>query len=167
MSRTAQSYAKALMELHYTGKDIRQVQQLWECCPLLGEMLSSPIVSLAEKEAVIRKVFPERLQSFFCVLCRNTAIDCVPEMIQAFYETERQQNDCALAVVEYVTPLTETQQEGMKQIARKYSGKQEIMLSLRRNPDLLGGFVLRIGDFVYDRSVRHTLKILHKQLAGQ
>ena len=91
----------------------------------------------------------------------------VPEIFQAFYEKKRQSESCVHAVVEYVTPLTEAQQEGLKQFAMKVTGKQQAVLTMQKNPALRGGFVLRIGDLVYDRSLRNTLKTLQKKLAGQ
>lgn len=91
----------------------------------------------------------------------------MPEIFQAFYEKKRQSESCVHAVVEYVTPLTEAQQEGLKQFAMKATGKQKAVLTMQKNPALRGGFVLRIGDLVYDRSLRNTLKTLQKKLAGQ
>ena len=102
-----------------------------------------------------------------CVLCKNAETADVPEIFQAFYEKKRQSESCVHAVVEYVTPLTEAQQEGLKQFAMKVTGKQQAVLTMEKNPALRGGFVLRIGDLVYDRSLRNTLKTLQKKLAGQ
>lgn len=123
--------------------------------------------SIPEKEAVVRKVFPEAVQDLLCVLCKNAETADVPEIFQAFYEKKRQSESCVHAVVEYVTPLTEAQQEGLKQFAMKVTGKQQAVLTMQKNPALRGGFVLRIGDLVYDRSLRNTLKTLQKKLAGQ
>ena len=124
-------------------------------------------ISIPEKEAVVRKVFPEAVQNLLCVLCKNAETADVPEIFQAFYEKKRQSESCVHAVVEYVTPLTEAQQEGLKQFAMKVTGKQQAVLTMQKNPALRGGFVLRIGDLVYDRSLRNTLKTLQKKLAGQ
>lgn len=107
------------------------------------------------------------MQNLLCVLCKNAETADVPEIFQAFYEKKRQSESCVHAVVEYVTPLTEAQQEGLKQFAMKATGKQKAVLTMQKNPALRGGFVLRIGDLVYDRSLRNTLKTLQKKLAGQ
>ena len=108
-----------------------------------------------------------KVQNLLCVLCKNAETADVPEIFQAFYEKKRQSESCVHAVVEYVTPLTEAQQEGLKQFAMKATGKQQAVLTMQKNPALRGGFVLRIGDLVYDRSLRNTLKTLQKKLAGQ
>lgn len=167
MSRPAECYAQAMLELQYSMETVKTAQAVWECCPALSETLTNPTISFPEKEAVVRKVFPKELQELFCVLCKNAEAAYVPEIFQAFYEKKRQADNCVHAVVEYVTPLTEEQQAGIRQFAKKISGKQQAVLTLQENPALRGGFVLRIGDLVYDRSLRYTLKTLQKKLAGQ
>lgn len=167
MSRPAECYAQAMLELQYPMDVVEQAQSIWECCPALSEALTNPTISIPEKEAVVRKVFPEAVQNLLCVLCKNAETADVPEIFQAFYEKKRQSESCVHAVVEYVTPLTEAQQEGLKQFAMKVTGKQQAVLTMQKNPALRGGFVLRIGDLVYDRSLRNTLKTLQKKLAGQ
>ncbi len=167
MSSPAECYAQAMLELQYPMETVKAAQEIWECCPALSEALTNPTISVPEKEAVVRNVFPKALQELFCVLCKNTEADYVPEIFQAFYEKKRQAEDCVHAVVEYVTPLTEEQQAGIRQFAMKVSGKQQAVLTMQENPALRGGFILRIGDLVYDRSLRHTLKNLQKKLAGQ
>ena len=160
MSRPAECYAQAMLELQYPMDVVEQAQAIWECCPALSEALTNPTISIPEKEAVVRKVFPEAVQDLLCVLCKNAETADVPEIFQAFYEKKRQSESCVHAVVEY-------QQEGLKQFAMKVTGKQQAVLTMQKNPALRGGFVLRIGDLVYDRSLRNTLKTLQKKLAGQ
>ena len=38
-------------------------------------------------------------------------------------------------------------------------------MDLRVDPSLIGGLVVRLGDVVYDRSVKHQLDTLRGQLA--
>ena len=41
---------------------------------------------------------------------------------------------------------------------------QTIRLTEEVQPDLIGGLVVRVGDVVYDRSVKHQLDVLREQL---
>lgn len=134
MSCLAECYAQAMLELQYPMETVKAAQKIWECCPALSEALTNPTISVPEKEAVVRKVFPKALQELFCVLCKNTEADYVPEIFQAFYEKKRQAENCVHAVVEYVTPLTEEQQAGIRQFSMKVSGKQQAVLTMQENP---------------------------------
>ena len=100
MSRPAECYAQAMLELQYPMDVVEQAQAIWECCPALSEALTNPTISIPEKEAVVRKVFPEAVQNLLCVLCKNAETADVPEIFQAFYEKKRQSESCVHAVVE-------------------------------------------------------------------
>ena len=97
MSRPAECYAQAMLELQYPMDVVEQAQAIWECCPALSEALTNPTISIPEKEAVVRKVFPEAVQNLLCVLCKNAETADVPEIFQAFYEKKRQSESCVHA----------------------------------------------------------------------
>lgn len=167
MSRPSECYAQALLELGISVEAIRQAHQVWNATPLLEQMLCNPTVTAAEKKAVLEKIMPKELLAFFCQLCGNAEAALAPEIFQSFYEKERKQRNCILAVVEYVTPLTQKQQEGLKAYAKKISGADCVELELQENQALMGGFILHVEDNVYDRSVRSTINALRNTLAGQ
>lgn len=84
MSRPAECYAQAMLELQYPMDVVEQAQAIWECCPALSEALTNPTISIPEKEAVVRKVFPEAVQNLLCVLCKNAETADVPEIFRHF-----------------------------------------------------------------------------------
>ena len=67
-------------------------------------------------------------------------------------------------MLEYVTPLTDAQLTAMKKMICAKTGKPEVQLELHQNPELLGGFILHIGDDEYDRSVRSAVRNMRKSL---
>ena len=46
----------------------------------------------------------------------------------------------------------------------RLSGKS-VVLEARQDPDLLGGVVAKVGDMVYDGSVRTTLELMRERFA--
>ena len=61
------------------------------------------------------------------------------------------------------TPLDDDQQERLRQrVAHKFD--REPILSVRVDPELLGGLVVRVDDWVYDGSVRARLERIRNQL---
>jgi F-type H+-transporting ATPase subunit delta len=61
-------------------------------------------------------------------------------------------------VLESVDPPEEDFQEDLKKALIKKTGAAEVRLLRRINPELLGGFRLRLGDEVLDASLRGQLK---------
>ena len=86
------------------------------------------------------------------------------DIFSEYHTLQRLQKQCVHAVLEYVTPLTETQLSAMKKMICVKTGKPEVELELQENPDLHGGFVLHIGDEVYDRSLRGIIRNMRKSL---
>lgn len=164
MAQVASSYAAVLLSLDVPPEAIAETADIFAACPQLADALDNPIVSEAEKFAVIAKLFPPAVHRFLKVVCRNGHIDRIAEIFEAYRVLERQQKQRAFAVLEYVTPLTEAQLAAMKKMVCAKTGKAEAELVLRQNPALLGGFVLRIGDETYDRSMRRAMKELHRNM---
>lgn len=44
MSRPAECYAQAMLELQYPMDVVEQAQAIWECCPALSEALTNPTI---------------------------------------------------------------------------------------------------------------------------
>ena len=160
----AVSYAAVLLDLDVAPEMVAEAEQTFRTYPQLTDVLSNPTISEAEKFAVIDRLFPQPLQRCLHVVCRNERMDSILEIFSEYHSMERQRRHCAHAVLEYVTPLTDAQLSAMKKMVCAKTGNPEVQLELRRNPALLGGFLLQIGDDTYDRSVRRTIRDLQKSL---
>lgn len=164
MNQITESYAGALLALDCPSQDIEQAAACFAACPDLGTALSSPIVAMEEKDRVIERVLPASLHGFFKVLCRNGRVSETEEIFRDYRSQKRKQIHRIKATVEYVTPLTEEQKDRLTDFVRKKTGYQDVELNLVHRPELIGGFILRAGDFRYDRSTLHTMHALRKQL---
>jgi len=66
-------------------------------------------------------------------------------------------------VVNSAVPLPDDQRERLlHELRKKY--RKEPVLTIRVDPALLGGLVIRVGDWLYDGSVRMRLDNIRKQL---
>lgn len=160
----AVSYAAVLLDLDVAPEMVAEAEQTFRTYPQLTDVLSNPTISEAEKFVVIDRLFPQPLQRYLHVVCRNERMDSILEIFSEYHSMERQRRHCTHAVLEYVTPLTDAQLSAMKKMVCAKTGNPEVQLELRRNPALLGGFLLQIGDDTYDRSVRRTIRDLQKSL---
>ena len=65
--------------------------------------------------------------------------------------------------VQSATPLPEDQRERLRR-ELKETFQREPLLSVRTDPELLGGLVVRVGDWLYDASVRVQLDSIRNQI---
>ena len=88
------------------------------------------------------------------------------EMLEAFRRGVRDR----LGIVEVgVTTSTEIDQPLRDQLARaleQLSGKR-VQLHFRTDPHILGGVITRVGDTIYDGSVRQQLQRMRERLSTQ
>lgn len=162
--RVNTALAQVLLSLEVDVKDVLDAKETFAECPALLQTLENPTVSQKEKHAVIEKIFPASLHTFLKVVCQNNSIGEIDDIFTEYIGLEHKSRGCADAVIEYVTPLTEAQLSSMKKFVCAKTGMQEVSLELKQNPALLGGFILQIGDMVYDRSLKTKMAVLQKNL---
>lgn len=137
----------------------------------LRNSLASPAVTGKEKHAVVEKLSgrlgaSEILRNFLFLVIDHHRTHMVPELAEAFETVIRERQGVAEAQVISAAELTEAQKRNLLQTLEKKTGKKiEAKYSLDKS--LLGGAVVRIGDTVYDGSVRHRLNEMRAKLAAE
>ena len=63
-----------------------------------------------------------------------------------------------------VTEPSEEQKEGFRQLLRREYQAQNVELTVRKAPELIGGFLLRAGGREYDWSLRGRLRQMEQTL---
>jgi F-type H+-transporting ATPase subunit delta len=90
----------------------------------------------------------------------------LPEIIAAFQQVIRERQGITEAQVSSAVELNAPQKAELKSTLERVTGKRvEATFSLE--PELLGGAVVRVGDTVYDGSLRSRLNELRARLASE
>jgi F-type H+-transporting ATPase subunit delta len=90
----------------------------------------------------------------------------LPEIVASFELVLRQREGVAEAEVSSAVALNEGQKTALVNTLERLSGKK-IQAKYSLEPGLLGGAVVRIGDTIYDGSVRNRLNQLRARLAAE
>ena len=86
----AVSYAAVLLDLDVAPEMVAEAEQTFRTYPQLTDVLSNPTISEAEKFAVIDRLFPQPLQRYLHVVCRNERMDSILEIFSEYHSMERQ-----------------------------------------------------------------------------
>ena len=173
-SAVAVNYASALVELaeregaldEYASL-IHAVADMFRSTPEFRRFLETPRVSLADKKAVIRKVFggrtPELFLRYLLVVIEKRRFRLLPEIDLAYREQVDEKEGRVRASVTLAHPADS---ELHQQIGRELSDlfDREVIATYKEDADLLGGIVIRVGDRVMDGSVRRRLRDLKQAL---
>ena len=137
----------------------------------LRNFLSSPAVTREAKHRVIEKLLArvggsKIVRNFLFVIVDHQRTQLLPEIIAAFQEEIRLRQGIREAQVSSAVELSKAQKAEMEFTLERLTGKRvEAKFSLE--PELLGGAVVRLGDTVYDGSLRSRLNDLRARLASE
>jgi F-type H+-transporting ATPase subunit delta len=137
----------------------------------LRNFLTSPGVPRSAKHGVIEKIAArvgagKIIRNFLFVIADHQRTHILPEIIATFADVLRQRQGFAEAEISSAVELSAAQKKKFAQTLERLTGKK-IQAKYSLDPTLLGGAVVRVGDTVYDGSVRNGLNELRARLAAQ
>jgi ATP synthase F1 delta subunit len=174
MEEIAQVYARSLFEVAKEHDILDEVhEQLGEFVNALNEnrglavFFFSPYFSSEEKKDGLKRTVVDANPIFMNFLeallerHRMPVIFRIKDRFEQLWDEEKR-----LLPVE-VTSSVELDKDTLQSIGKRIGEQtaQEVELSSKVDPDILGGIVVRVGDFVLDASIRNRLNQLRKQVA--
>lgn len=178
MSNTtvAKRYALALFQLAkehqllgQTEEELRVVKEVLDNSSDLKVVLKSPKVSVVKKKEMIKEAF-SGVNSFvlntLMLLIDRHREDQIVEVADNFVELSNEEQGIAEAKVYSIRPLTGEEQQNISTSFAAKVGKKSLRIDNIVNSKLLGGLKLRIGNRIYDGSLRGKLDRLERKLLG-
>src|SRR5262245_12860275 len=143
------------------------VRDLFQANPKIEALFASAAIGRKAKADVLRKAFEGRASelffNFLLVLNDHDRLDLLRPILTAARDLHDQRARRLRVMVRSAVPLADDQRERLAQELRQ-SFRLEPVLVTQVDPELLGGVVVKVGDWVYDGSVRAQLDSLRKQL---
>ena len=137
----------------------------------LRNFLASPAVDRAAKHGVIEKLAARLgankiIRNFLFVMVDHRRTHILPEIIAAFQDVIRRRQGIAEAEISSAVELSATQKAEFAFTLERLTGKR-VESKFLLEPGLLGGAVIRLGDTIYDGSLRNRLNELRARLAAE
>ena len=137
--------------------------------PELRALLQHPAIPFAEKERVLRKVLGRAVAppaiNLVLLMVRRGRPGAIDRMIDRFAELLRRERGIVLAQVRTALPLHDGQRAEIATRLQALTG-EKVEMEETVDPDLIGGLAVRIGDRLYDASVRSRLERLRARLTA-
>lgn len=170
----ARRYAQALTEqasadgtVNTIDKDMDLIRESLDGSRELVTFFGSPVISREKKTAVVDELFAPRVHEttlkFLKLLIDKQREGIIPAVARAYRELRDEQQGIIEATARVAQPLQKAEEKDLQQRLETLTGKQ-IRLQTKVDPSLIGGLVVRVGDTVYDGSVRHQLENLRERL---
>lgn len=168
----ASRYAKSLLQLavekgqlEKVYADMLFVQSTCDKHHDFVRFLNSPIINTDKKLAVLKEVFAghisEMTVGFFVILANKRREMYMGDIAKSFIEQYKEHKNILTAVITSAAGIDTTVKTKVLELV-KQTTKGEVELVEKVDKDLIGGFVLRIGDRQVDASVSRKLNDLRK-----
>lgn len=133
----------------------------------IREFVSSPVHTTAAKATTLIELLEDDLtentKRFVRVLAENQRLDLIPEIRVTFEELLAEERKTLAVEVTTAVELTPEEVKAFDDaLTRKY--QREINLTIKVDPDIVGGALIRAGDTVLDGTVRGKLQKLQTSL---
>ena len=168
ISNISKRYARAFFEIAAEEKqleryynEINQFTSIIAQNKALGEFLANPVFEQESKKNVVENIIGRLKLSgmtvnFLKLLVDKRRIDVLPDIV-FFY---RQLMDESLKKVRVnlktAFPLSSKMQNYITSNLEKVTGRK-VEVSVEKDPGLLGGIVIGVGDTLYDGSIKNQL----------
>jgi F-type H+-transporting ATPase subunit delta len=176
-SRAAIRYAKAILSFALeqnkeveVNNDMLLVAKTIEESKDLQLLLSSPILKSDLKKSTLKEVFSGKISSLSVglidLLVDNKRLAILVDVAKKYTEIFDKLKGIEVAKVTSAIPLTEDLNKLVLAKVKEITGKEATIENIV-NPDIIGGFILRIGDVQYDASIFNKLQVLKRQFESE
>ncbi|HEY1216296.1 MAG TPA: ATP synthase F1 subunit delta [Bryobacteraceae bacterium] len=170
----AARYAKSILDLSLEKDQLEAVYSdmllLKETCRNskdLVNLLRSPIIKSDKKGKILSAIFNGKISpltsAFVTLLLRKEREGNLPEIAAAFVEQYKVHKGISTARLTTAVPVSEELKKAILQKLKTERNLQQVELDTEVRKELIGGFVLEIGDLRMDSSVAFELNNVRKQ----
>ena len=163
--------AEELGKIDAVVKDINGVAELVSANKDMRMLVESPAITWAEQTkavtAVLEKCGADALTvKFVGTVASNGRLHALSRIISAFLaEHARRRGEVSAEVISAVE-MDDARRARVEQAVSKLAGSEKLSLSMRVDPSLIGGLVVRIGSRMIDTSIRTKLNRLETAMKG-
>ncbi|MGE0568341.1 MAG: ATP synthase F1 subunit delta [Bacteroidia bacterium] len=173
----ASRYAKSILglaieknQLEDVYKDMLHIKNTCDASRDLVVFMKSPVITLDKKEKAFETIFSKSVSkltmAYLRLLANKKRAGILAEVSDAFVVLYNKHKNITKATITTAVKLDKKiKEQALNIIQAKYSGSIE--LEEKVNPEIIGGFIIRVDDEQVDNSVARQLMDLKKNFNTQ
>jgi len=162
--------AEELKIIKEVSSDLSGIQGILKSSHEFQMFLKSPVIKKEKKQQVFEATFGKSIHlvtnQFLSLLAEKERENVLPDIIEAFFKLQDEKLGFINMQIKSAVELSKQQSEQIIQHFEKYSNKI-IRLDVELDPELIGGFVARIGDTMFDGSIKRQLQLLRQRFTEE
>ncbi|MFN3505374.1 MAG: F0F1 ATP synthase subunit delta [Caldimicrobium sp.] len=154
--------AKELNKVEEFGEELRSFLKFLKENPEVLQVLQSPVYPPDIKFEILKEIVkvyqltPE-IERFVSLLIERRRIQYIEEIVSMYQALWDEEVGIARGEVYSPYPLSEEEKKELEEALQKKLNKQ-VFLEVRVDPDILGGIKVKIGDYVWDGTLKSQLE---------
>ncbi|WP_274474183.1 ATP synthase F1 subunit delta [Mangrovimonas aestuarii] len=172
--RAAVRYAKAVLDLaqekqvaEAVNNDMVSITKTVEASTELQQVLQNAVINPEAKKAALLGIFTDLnavTAGLIDTLISNKRLNIIYAVANKYIELYKVAQGIEVAHVTTAVPLTEELKTKVLDKVKTLTNSTKIELESTVDADIIGGFVLRVGDKQYNASIANQLQTLKRQL---
>ncbi len=152
----ARQQLRAMVEAVHESLELRRV---WESPAIVPEQKRAVLDAIAAKIGVVKPI-----RNFMAIIIDHRRLGMLDDIVRIFETELDTQLGFAEVEVSSARPLSPQEQRDVESRVERMTGKK-VRARYVSNRELLGGVVVRVGDTIYDGSVRGQLEKMRQELS--
>lgn len=141
-----------------------------EANPALKKAVRSPVVTPAEKAAVVLDLCaargaPPAVGNFLAAAADFGRLGELLKRREAVLEKLRSAGGTARATVTLARAVSPEEEDRIRQVVRRLAGGERAQVEFAEDSEIIGGIVVRVGNSIYDDSVKLHLERMRSALS--
>ncbi len=176
--RVANRYAKAFYSIAeeqdfslQAYEDMQLVYNVFSTTKELKIVLQNPIVRINKKLNILKGVFENKIHPvslhYLTIVIRKKRAALIEGIAYEFLKVHKRSLNIATVTLITASEVKEDIHSKAMVIARNLTGMEKIEFHEKIQPEIIGGFVLMIGDLRYDASIKRKLAKIKNHLLAE
>ncbi len=167
--KLASRYAKSLLEISKERKvesdvfeDMSMMHEVLDRSDDLKMLFKSPVIPTEKKEKVIKTLFEKKISKvsygFIELLVKKGRERFIDEIVASFIELYNKENEIISAELITAVEVDKSTIEAIQTLIKTQAKVKDIKLITKVDPNIVGGFVLKYNNLLFDDSIEHKLQ---------
>jgi F-type H+-transporting ATPase subunit delta len=174
--KAASRYAKSIIDLSIElnaleemKNDMVIIEQVIDKNPELEAILKNPIIPLDKKAGILENIFGTQVhkatRTFLQLIVSKGRSAILFETSKQFIAQYNRIKGIVTAQITSAVELTDANRVEIETIVKQALSANQVILKEKIDPNIIGGFILKVGDKQFDSSISSSLNKLKKEFA--
>ena len=164
MIKNQDLYIQNLLSNQVSVDSLEDALRLYNSSEELRETLNNPNYPAEEKQQVINDLFAPSVREFLGELAEKCQCGDLEELIEAYIVEGDRKKNIIHATVTCINPPDEKQLKGIEDFVRKETKSENVVVDIKKDASLIGGFVIAVEGKEYDFSLKTKMQTIKEQI---